>query len=244
MLEKQLEKNALGTQDKGDVSFKGLLEQAKVKGVDLSFEDVKEIQKQIQAVKDMYLGTEKWLKAPNGKVTKLTEGQWLVVRTPNFKAWFGDWENNPREASKAVDQETGEPKVYFHGGARSIDMFKSLADRTWDEYDNHGIYFSPNSEASSNFAILKSEKIKDGAAVVYPVFLCLRNPKEVTYSRSFSREQKEALLGDGFDGAIEIGGERVGYYQDDIIVVFEASQVKSAVGNIGTFNKDSKDMSL
>jgi len=244
MQEKQLGKNTLGTQNESNVSFKYLLEQAKAKGVDLSFDDVREIQKQIQAVKDRCLGTEKWLKAPNGKETKLTEGQWLAVRTPNFKAWFGDWENNPREASKAVDQETEEPKVYFHGSALSIDMFKSLADKTEDVYDNHGIYFSPNSEASSNFAILKSEKIEDGAAMVYPVFLCLRNPKEVTYSRSFSREQKEALLRDGFDGAIEIGGERTGYYQDDIIVVFEASQVKSAVSNIGTFNKDIKDMSL
>ena len=30
--------------------------------------------------------------APNGKPSKLTEEQWLTVRTPNFKRWFGDWE--------------------------------------------------------------------------------------------------------------------------------------------------------
>ena len=30
--------------------------------------------------------------APNGKPSKLTEEQWLLVRTPNFKKWFGDWE--------------------------------------------------------------------------------------------------------------------------------------------------------
>ena len=33
-----------------------------------------------------------WLKAPNGKPTNLTERQWVMVRTPSFKAWFGDWE--------------------------------------------------------------------------------------------------------------------------------------------------------
>lgn len=33
-----------------------------------------------------------WMKAPNGKDTKLTERQWVLVRTPNFKRWFGDWE--------------------------------------------------------------------------------------------------------------------------------------------------------
>ncbi len=29
----------------------------------------------------------------NGKPTKLTERQWVQVRTPSFKKWFGDWEN-------------------------------------------------------------------------------------------------------------------------------------------------------
>jgi len=32
------------------------------------------------------------LLAPNGKVSKLTEGQWHQVRSPEFKAWFGDFE--------------------------------------------------------------------------------------------------------------------------------------------------------
>lgn len=30
--------------------------------------------------------------APNGKPSKLSERQWHQVRTPEFKAWFGDWE--------------------------------------------------------------------------------------------------------------------------------------------------------
>ena len=40
-------------------------------------------------------GTKKpgWMKAPNGRPTKLTERQWAQVRTPAFKKWFGDWEN-------------------------------------------------------------------------------------------------------------------------------------------------------
>ena len=41
-------------------------------------------------------GTKKrgWMKAPNGQPTKLTERQWVQVRTPAFKEWFGDWEAN------------------------------------------------------------------------------------------------------------------------------------------------------
>ena len=30
--------------------------------------------------------------APNGKQSNLNEEQWHLVRTPEFKRWFGDWE--------------------------------------------------------------------------------------------------------------------------------------------------------
>jgi hypothetical protein len=33
-----------------------------------------------------------YMKAPNGKPTKLNEKQWVQVRTKAFKEWFGDWE--------------------------------------------------------------------------------------------------------------------------------------------------------
>lgn len=49
-------------------------------------------QESIDVVRTQYEGTAAWMKAPNGQPTKLTERQWLQVRTPEFKAWFGDWE--------------------------------------------------------------------------------------------------------------------------------------------------------
>jgi hypothetical protein len=66
--------------------------------------DVPEAPEQIAKAKRQYAevvsrytnpdGTKKagWMKAPNGKDTKLTETQWVQVRTPLFKEWFGDWE--------------------------------------------------------------------------------------------------------------------------------------------------------
>ena len=60
-----------------------------------------------------------YLKAPNGKSTNLNEKQWVQVRTKAFKDWFGDWENDPENASKVVD-ENGEPLVVYHGGANII----------------------------------------------------------------------------------------------------------------------------
>lgn len=55
-------------------------------------EEIAEAQKQYEEVKSKYMGTPLWMKAPNGKPTNLTEEQWVRVRTPNFKRWFGDWE--------------------------------------------------------------------------------------------------------------------------------------------------------
>ena len=53
------------------------------------------------------------LLAPNGKPSNLTEKQYAQVRTKAFKRWFGDWENDPENASKVVD-ENGEPLVVYH----------------------------------------------------------------------------------------------------------------------------------
>ena len=62
------------------------------------------------------------LLAPNGKKSNLTNSQYKLVRTPAFKKWFGDWENNPSEASKVVD-ENGEPLVVYHGTNAEFNVF-------------------------------------------------------------------------------------------------------------------------
>lgn len=69
------------------------------------------------AVKD---GT--FMKAPNGKPTRLTEHQWLQVRTGAFKGWFGEWERaaeltfdgseyNNETCLKMLVEEAGTPFV-------------------------------------------------------------------------------------------------------------------------------------
>lgn len=64
------------------------------------------------------------LLAPNGKPSNLSPELHALVRTPEFKAWFGDWEAahaaggvwavTPGSVSKVVD-ENGEPLVVYHG---------------------------------------------------------------------------------------------------------------------------------
>ena len=55
--------------------------------------------------------------------THLTYAQWQHVRTPEFKAWFGDWENDPQHASQVVHPETGEPLVVYHGTLTDFNVF-------------------------------------------------------------------------------------------------------------------------
>lgn len=63
------------------------------------------IQKEMSDIKQQAIADGTFMKAPNGKPTKLNEKQWLQVRTKAFKEWFGDWE-------KAITKEL--PKGYAY----------------------------------------------------------------------------------------------------------------------------------
>ena len=83
-----------------------------------------------EAVRKQYEGTEQWMKAPNGEPTNLTEDQWVAVRTPAFKAWFGDWE---AEAEKQKYLNTApinvtEKKITKSGGVTARDAALAWAD--------------------------------------------------------------------------------------------------------------------
>lgn len=130
-------------------------------------EERAEANRQYDEVEQKYRDTDQWMKAPNGEPTKLTERQWIQVRTPNFKNWFGDWENYPENASKVVD-ENGEPRVVYHGTdagserevitkRRPIQYFDKSREiqkqfqekmneleggRSWNELSNDANYFS------------------------------------------------------------------------------------------------------
>jgi len=84
------------------------------------------------------------LLAPNGEQSNLTVEQYELVRTPEFKAWFGDWENDPKNSSKVID-ENGEPLVVYHGtpiaGFYEFDPSKKGKDSGLREYGN---FFSDN----------------------------------------------------------------------------------------------------
>lgn len=100
------------------------------------------------------------LLAPNGKPTNLTERQYAQVRTKAFKDWFGDWENDPANASKMID-ENGEPMVMIHGSPAKFDTFRK---------GRSGIFFGRAPKETSDW------KYGGKSGTKYLVFLNIRNP--------------------------------------------------------------------
>ena len=104
--------------------------------------------------------------APNGKPSNLTPEQYKLVRTPAFKQWFGDWENDPENASKVVD-ENGEPLVVYHG-SKSNENFNVFKQSSRFEF----IYFAK----TKNYSWLHFTKdLIDKPFQLKPFFLNIRN---------------------------------------------------------------------
>lgn len=57
---------------------------------------------ELEGIKKRAEAEGKFMKAPNGEDTKLSEDQWLEVRSRTFKDWFGDWEL-PHQEVKVVE---------------------------------------------------------------------------------------------------------------------------------------------
>ena len=50
------------------------------------------IEKQYDSIRNRCADSVVWMKAPNGANSNLSENDWIAVRTPDFKARYGDWE--------------------------------------------------------------------------------------------------------------------------------------------------------
>lgn len=129
------------------------------------------------------------LKAPNGKKSSLPANLHAMVRTPEFKAWFGDWENDPENSSKVVDKN-GEPMVVYHGtpsfGFKEFMNDYKMARATDNETNDLGIWFTNDLRVAKEFMFNSS---KGG---IYEVFLNMRNPK-VFKPALFNQSEIDAL---------------------------------------------------
>jgi hypothetical protein len=130
------------------------------------------------------------MKTPNGKQSKLTYVQQILVRTQGFKDWFGDWESAAKkflkdesptnfyecfkDISKIMDWQTLEPRVVFHG-TRSDDEFFEF--NTQEKNSNKIMtgrpygYFAFNLEYADNF-----RKGNQNWSGMYNCFVSVKNP--------------------------------------------------------------------
>lgn len=181
-------------------------------------------QSSLDLIRQKYHGTDKWMTAPNGAKTHLSEQQWLQVRTPEFKKWFGDWENDAANASQVLD-ENGEPKVVYHGTATEFNEFKQGHGLLGD-----GIYLTDSFDTADVYANIRGEN-----GFVLPLFVNIRNAFKTT--GNVSRDEfVEATTSGKYQGIVHQ------FENQEYIVALEPNQVKMAEGNKGTFNSESSDI--
>lgn len=213
-----------------------------------------------------------YMTAPNGEKTKLDAEQWATVRTTNFKNWFGDWENDPENVSKVVD-ENGEPMVVWHGRSAEFNTFEKKEGVRFimgleDKVKAEGFFFSPDKGLAEEFAS-NSSRHRGGKANVVPCFLNIRKPMDLTgedYDRIYEdvtgweymvgMDTQDNLWGimdeegmadkikeKGYDGAIFVEEVDDSYEPTKIsYCALDANQIKSAENNNGDFSADNNDI--
>jgi hypothetical protein len=133
------------------------------------------------------------LPTPNGAKSKLPMSAYLNVRSTQFKKWFGDWEkayetDNYINCSKMIDEETKEPKIFFHGVRKYIPSFGQMSNMGSGVVRPYGSFEPPNFPASyfannedyANFYGGIAENMPkpspDYKPFIYKVFLNIKNP--------------------------------------------------------------------
>ena len=135
------------------------------------------------------------------------------------------------------------PKVVYHG---TSDVFSEFKDYQPNKKDvgwlGRGFYFTNNTSLASMYASLKTGK----APNVMPLHLSMKNPYLATQTEKTAIKKaieagdteiaeniRKQLVDAGYDGVILDSKDAEGTKE---FVVFKPTQVKSALGNVGTFD--------
>lgn len=227
---------------------------------DILFQSATEEQRQFDETAMQYGGEEVYNKAKANGETELTYRQWVQVRTPAFKAWFGDWENDPNNASKVVNPETGEPLVVYHGtdaefnvfdrskvgsntdnGMRGKGFYMATDRRTAEGYGNRLIesftdlknpFYPSDFESAEAIAQYLTEKLEAKGFDEYTVDEAMFKIRDgrFTVGQSYSGTFAGILKDAGFDGVV--------YQKAEEVIAFRPNQIKSATDNTGAFSPE------
>ena len=182
----------------------------------------------------------------NGE-TELNYRQWVQVRTPEFKAWFGDWENDPDNASKVVNPKTGEPLVVYHG-TTAVDKilddgFKSNTGKLW-------VHLTDSKEVADSYQQWK----RGNSAGTLELFVRSMHPAVFDAQGNKYSEIGNKVFGATYDAhrggndSILIKDIRDNFDSSVptephlTVVVFNSNQIKSATENTGSFDVSNDDI--
>ncbi|QXN70910.1 putative methyltransferase [Bacillus phage vB_BspP_Dartukuta] len=235
-------------------------------------EDLAEGQRQFAQTENAYGGRAAYDQAKSEGKTKLNYQQWVQVRTPAFKNWFGDWENeserverktervqevagrntakpNARATQPAgrawrLDPETGEPRIFYHGTKDSFTVFDLDHQNRKDHgWLGTGIYTGSDKLLAESYA-----RLKDGSGEprVMEFFANVRNP----YKATIEDKQRGRFADRAYADRVTEKLKEAGYdgvvlpFADGSVelVAFDKPQIKSATGNVGTFSADNDDI--
>jgi hypothetical protein len=161
---------------------------------------------------------------------------------PKFPEWFGN--------SKVVD-EAGKPKVVYHGTRKDFDAFDPNAPHQSPNTDDSVLFFTSHPAIAETYS-----GRNDTGSNIKPVYLSLKNPIVIDgldhrtntpfpLYKVVRENAIKAAKEKGHDGIIvKNTSDRGGYgYPDtgptDIYIAFNPENVKSAIGNSGTFDPKS-----
>lgn len=221
-------------------------------GINFDLDTSNNLEKNI--VRNKYTDEIEKVLAPNGNdsilykdINKLISNKEKALKyynkifTPAFKNWFGDWENDPNNSSKAVDAN-GEPKLFYHATPEVFSEFskEKLGSTTQTKLSQVGFFFTEDKNAYRHLS--KS---------FMTVFLNYRNPMELSDTMVKSNQQMKGVSEEKFlneinnieDSSIDAFilnfnrqyGDKVETYIKEIVIK-ESNQIKSPLSNDFSIN--------
>lgn len=182
--------------------------------------------------------------APNGKPSNLTPEQYKLVRTPEFKAWFGDWENDPENASKVVD-ENGEPLVVYHGTNSDFNVFDTSKINASGEqvFKFTTNYDMANAYGEKVFSVFLSIKNNNIGSKFYPKMGLSKFYANTTFTNARLDLIYESVKAEESQGGVIYGLTSNDLkYKGDVYFVHFSNQIKLADGSNTTFDANNPDI--
>jgi DNA polymerase III sliding clamp (beta) subunit (PCNA family) len=181
--------------------------------------------------------------APNGQRSGLYFTEiYNLVRTPEFKAWFGDWEEAYKTkdydgVSKIID-ENGEPLICVHNTNNEFYEFDEfqIGSNTDQGYYGKGFYFTPT-VGQSNYGHIELN-----------CFLNIKNPYFKHSSHRNYELNSDDLKNKGYDGVvvypnwIENMSFENGVDKSEEVVTYYPEQIKLGNATNTTFDKYNPDI--